>query len=132
MVTSSAESYELVDCNGLSPLCHYQHCCILSHVTCVEPASPRFGLKECGESSMHTHLLSARFQVSSLSPCSFVGNAAGAAIQITRLYNSGVERLKNEEDWQRVRLVFTCDLWKLATNKEDFTCMAHWVRDKVG
>ena len=28
----------------------------------------------------------------------FMGNAIGAAKQITRLYNSGVERLKNEED----------------------------------
>ena len=27
---------------------------------------------------------------------------------------------------------FTYDLWKSATNKEFFTCMAHWVRDKVG
>ena len=31
-----------------------------------------------------------------------------------------------------MRLAFTCDLWKSAMNKEHFTCMAHWVRDKVG
>ena len=61
-----------------------------------------------------------------------MANAAGAAGQITRLYNSGVERLKNEKDWARVRPAFTCDLWKSATNKEYFTCMAHWVRDNVG
>ena len=78
------------------------------------------------------HLLSAVFQVTSISPYFLVANAVGAAIQITRLYNSGVERLKNEEDWPRVQPAFTCDLWKSATNKEYFTCMAHWVRDKVG
>ena len=56
----------------------------------------------------------------------------GAVVQITRLCNSRVERLKNEEDWPCVRLAFTCDLWKSATNKEYFTCTVHWVRDKVG
>ena len=61
-----------------------------------------------------------------------MANAVGAVEQITRLYNSRVERLKNEEDWARVRSAFTCDLWKSATNKEHFTCMAHWVQDKVG
>ena len=66
---------------------------------------------------MHTHLLFATFQVHSVSPYFLVANAAGAAVQITRLYNSGVERLKNEEDWAHVRLAFTCDLWKSATNK---------------
>ena len=59
---------------------------------------------------MHTHLLSAVFQVTSVSPYSLVANATGAAGQITRLYNSGVERLKNEEDWPRVWPAFTCDL----------------------
>ena len=58
--------------------------------------------------------------------------ALGAVVQITRLYNSGVERLKNEEDWPCVRTAFTGDLWKSATNKEYFTCTAHWVWDKVG
>ena len=81
---------------------------------------------------MHTHLLSVAFHVHSLSPNFFVADAAGAAGQITRLYNSGVERLKNEEDWARVQSAFTCDLWKSATNKEYFTCMAHWVWDKIG
>ena len=81
---------------------------------------------------MHTHLLFAAFHVHSLSPYFLVANAAGAAEQITRLYNSRVERLKNEEDWARVWPTFTCDLWKSATNKEYFTCTAHWVRDKVG
>ena len=47
---------------------------------------------------MHTNLLSAAFHVHSVSPYFLVANAAGAAVQITRLYNSGVERLKNEED----------------------------------
>ena len=81
---------------------------------------------------MHTHLLFAAFHVHSVSPYFLVANAAGATGQITRLYNSGVERLKNKEDWARVRPVFICDLWKSATNKEYFTCTAHWVRDKVG
>ena len=70
--------------------------------------------------------------MTSLSPYSFVGNVVGAAIQITRLCNLGVERLKNEEDWQCVQPLFTCDLWKSAINKEYFTYTAHWVRDKVG
>ena len=81
---------------------------------------------------MHTHLLSAAFHVHSLSPYFLVANAAGAVGQITRLYNSGLERLKNEEDWARVRPAFTCDLWKSVMNKEYFTCTAHWVRGKVG
>ena len=81
---------------------------------------------------MHTHLLFASFQVISVSPCFLVANVAGAAVQITRLYNSGVERLKNEEDWPRVRPTFTCDLWKSTMIKEYFTCMAHWAWDKVG
>ena len=61
-----------------------------------------------------------------------MANVAGAAVQITRLYNSRVEWLKNEEDWPCVWPAFTCDLLKSATNKEYFTCTAHWVRDKVG
>ena len=61
-----------------------------------------------------------------------MANAAGAAEQITWLYNSGVERLKNEEDWAHMRPAFTYDLRKSATNKEFFTCTAHWVRDRVG
>ena len=81
---------------------------------------------------MHTHLLSAAFHVHSLSPYFLVANAAGAARQITQLYNSGVEKLKNEEDWARVQPASTCDLWKSATNKEYFTCTAHRVQDKVG
>ena len=81
---------------------------------------------------MHTHLLSATFHVHSLPPYFLVANAAGAAGQITRQYNSEVERLNNEEDWARVRPAFTCDLRKSATNKEYFTCTAHWVQDKVG
>ena len=56
----------------------------------------------------------------------------GVAIHITLLYNLGVEHLNNEEDWPHVRLAFTCDLRNSATNKEYFTCMAHWVWDKVG
>ena len=81
---------------------------------------------------MHTHLLFAAFHVHSILPYFLVANAAGVAVQITPLYNSGVERLKNEEDWACVQPAFTCDLWKSAINKEYFTCMAHWVRDKVG
>ena len=61
-----------------------------------------------------------------------MANAAGAAEQITWLYNSRVEGLKNEEDLACVRPAFTCDLWKSAMNKEYFTCTAHWVQDKVG
>ena len=98
----------------------------------IGPASPGSGPKECDESSIHTHLLFAVFQVTFVSPYFLVGNAAGATIQIIWLYNSGVERLKNEEDWPRVRPAFTCDLWKSATNKEYFTYTAHWVWDKVG
>ena len=30
------------------------------------------------------------------------------------------------------RQAFTCDLWKSVTNKEYFTCTAHWVWPKVG
>ena len=67
---------------------------------------------------MHTHLLCAAFQVAFISPYFLMGNAAGVAVQISRLYNSGMERLKKEEDWSHVQLAFTCDLWKLAMNKE--------------
>ena len=80
---------------------------------------------------MHTHLLFAVFQGTFVSPYFLVANAAVAAGQITWLYNSELERLKNEEDWARVRPAFTCDLWKSATNKEFFTCTVHWVRDRV-
>ena len=81
---------------------------------------------------MHTHLLSAAFQVHSISPYFLMANAVGVVVQIIRLYNSGVEGLKNEEDWARMWPAFTCNLWKSAMNKEYFTCTAHWVRDKVG
>ena len=81
---------------------------------------------------MHPHLLSASFHVRFVSPYFLVANATSAVVQITQLYNSGVERLKNEEDWARLRPAFTCDLWKSATNKEFFTCTAHWVWDRVG
>ena len=77
------------------------------------------------------HLLSTAFQGTFVSPYFLVGNAMGAAIQITQLYNSRVERLKKEEDWPCVRRIFTCDLWKSATNKEYFTCTVHWMWDKV-
>ena len=80
---------------------------------------------------MHMHLLSAVFWVTFVSPCFFVDNVVGAAVQITRLYNSGMEWLKNEEIWPRVRPAFTCDLWKSAMNKEYFSCTAHWVQEKV-
>ena len=122
---SRVQRAELVDRDGLPPLCHCRHACISSHVMCVGPASPRSRPKECDESGMHTHLLFATFQVNFVSPYFLVAHAAGATIEITRLYNSGVERLKNEEDWARVRPTFTCDLWKSATNKEYFTCTAH-------
>ena len=131
-IQPGANGCDLVDCDGLPPLCHCRHGCISSHVTRVGPTSPRFGPKECDESGMHTHLLFVAFQVTSISPYFLAGNAVGAALQIIRLYNSGVELLKNEEDWPHVGSAFTCDLWKSTTNKEYFTCMAHWVRDKVG
>ena len=82
-----AKGCELVDCDGLPPLCHCRHACISSHVTSVGPASPGSGAKECDELGMHTHLLSAAFQVTSVSPYFLVGNAVGVALQITRLYN---------------------------------------------
>ena len=88
-----------MDRDGLPPLCHCRHACILSHVTRVGPASPGSGPKECDKSGMHTHLLSVAFQVTSVSPYFLVANAVGIAVQITRLYNLGVEQLKNEEDW---------------------------------
>ena len=131
-IQPGANGCELVDRDRLPPLCHCRHAYILSDVTYVGLASPGFGPKECDKLGMHTHLLSAAFHVNFVSPYFLVGNAASGAVQITRLHNSGVERLKNEEDWACVRLAFTCDLWKSATNKEYFTCMAHWVRDKVG
>ena len=56
----------------------------------------------------------------------------GVVVFITGLYNLGVEGLKKEEDWPRVWLAFTCDLLKLATNKEYFICIAHWVWERVG
>ena len=59
-------------------------------------------------------------------------NATGAIVHITQLYNLGVEQLKIEEVWPHLRRAFTCDLWKLATSKEFFTCMAHWMWGKVG
>ena len=65
---------------------------------CVGPASPGSGLKECHDLGMHPHLLSASFHVRFVSPSFLVANGVVAAGQITRLYNSGVERLKNEED----------------------------------
>ena len=40
--------------------------------------------------------------------------------------------MKKEKDWPHVQPAFIYDLWKSATNKEYFTCMAYWVRDKVG
>ena len=43
-----------------------------------------------------------------------------------------MDKLKNAEDWPYVGPTFICDLWKSATNKEYFTYMVHWVRDKVG
>ena len=61
-----------------------------------------------------------------------MGNAVDAARHIKWLYKSRVERLENEEDWPHVQSAFTYDLWKSAMNKECFTCMAHWVWDKVG
>ena len=130
-IQPGAKACELVDRDRLPPLCHCRHACISSHVTRVGPASPGSGPKECDESCMHTHLLSAAFQVTFVSPYFLVANAVGAAVQITRLYNSGVERLKNKEDWPHVQLAFTYDLWKSVTNKEYFIYTVHWVWDKV-
>ena len=96
----------------------------------VGPASPGSGPKECDELGMHTHFFFAVFHVFFVSPYFLMGKAVGAALQITRPYNLGVERLKSKEDWPSVRPAFVCNLWKSATNKEYFTCMAHWVRDK--
>ena len=71
---------ELVDCDGLPPLHHCQHTCILSHVMCVGHENPKSGLKECGELGMHTHLPSAMFLVTFVSPYFVVGNAVGAVV----------------------------------------------------
>ena len=60
-IQPGAKGCELVDCDGLTPLCHYQHACIFSHVTHAGPASPRFGPKECEELGVHMHLLSVVF-----------------------------------------------------------------------
>ena len=79
--------------------------------------SPGSGPKECDELGIHTHLFFAMFQVTSVSPYFLVGNVVGATIKITRLYNSRVEQLKKEENWPRVQLALTCDLWKSVTNK---------------
>ena len=38
-----------------------------------------------------------------------MGNAVGGAVQIIQLYDSGVERLKKEEDWPHVWPAFTCE-----------------------
>ena len=62
------------------------------------------------------HLLSVVFHVTFVFTLFFVGNAMGAAIQITWVYNSGVKWLK-KEDWPRMQPAFTCDLWKSAMNK---------------
>ena len=40
-IQPGAKGCELVDCDGLPPLCHCRHACISSHATCVGPASPR-------------------------------------------------------------------------------------------
>ena len=101
---------ELVDCDGLPPLCHCRHACILTHVTCIGPTSPGSGSKECDESSMHTYVLFAAFQVTFVSHYFLVGNVVGATLQITWLYNSGMERFKNEEDWPHMRPAFTYSL----------------------
>ena len=58
---------ELVDYDELPPLLHCRHACILSHVMRVGPANPGSGPKECDESSVHMHLLSAAFWVTSIS-----------------------------------------------------------------
>ena len=78
-IQPGAKGCELVDCDRLPPLCHYQHACISSHVTCIGPASPGSRPKECDESGMHTHLLFVAFHVHSLSPSFLVANATGAA-----------------------------------------------------
>lgn len=96
---------------------------------CIGHASPRPRLKKCDESSMHMHLVVVVFLVTSISSYSWY--VMGATIQITRLYNSGVEQLKNEEDWPCIRPAFTCDIWKSMMNKKFFACTAHWVREKL-
>ena len=131
-IQPGAKGCELVDRDGLPPLCHCRHTCILSHVTCVGPAIPGSGPKECDDCGMHTHLLSASFHVRSISPSFLVANAAVAAGQITRLYNSGLEQLKNEEDWARVWLAFTSTYGSQQRTRSFFTYTAHWVRDRVG
>ena len=48
-IQPGAKGYELMDRNGLPPLCHYRHACILRHVMRVGPVSPGSGPKECHE-----------------------------------------------------------------------------------
>ena len=45
-IQPGAKGCELVDRDGLPPLCHCRHACILSHVMRVGPARPGSGLKE--------------------------------------------------------------------------------------
>ena len=87
----------------LPPLCHCRHACIVSHVTRFWTRKPRIWAKRVSQLRYAYALLSTVFHVHSLSPYFLVANAVGVAGQITRLYNLGVERLKNEEDWARVR-----------------------------
>ena len=79
-IQPGAKGCELVDHDGLPPLCHYRHAYISSHVTRVGPASPGPGPKECDELGMHMHSLFAAFQVTSVSPYFLVANAMGAAV----------------------------------------------------
>ena len=98
----------------------------------LDPQAPDLGRKSVTTEVCIRICFLLRFMLILFHLYFLVANAAGAAVQITWLYNSGVERLKNEEDWPCVRPAFTCDLWKSVTNKEYFTYTAHWVQDKVG
>ena len=80
MAYSRVQRLVSLDSDGLPPLRHYQQACILSHVMHVGPTSPRSGPKECDELGMHTHLFSAMFHGTSVSPYFLVGNVGGAVV----------------------------------------------------
>ena len=50
-----------------------------------------------------------------------------ACFQITELYQESVARIRDSNDWRRVRPAFTCDLWTSRTKKQYFTLTMHWI-----
>ena len=50
-----------------------------------------------------------------------------ACLQITELYNESVARIRDSNDWRRVRPAFTADLWTSRTTRQYFTLTMHWI-----